>query len=183
VIREAYDKNLLVPFAERLPFASPGGSLAGLFPNVQEFGPGAGTPALSLGPWRISTPICSESAEPALVRRMAAASSPHLLAALSNDAWFGDSHEPWIHLAVTRLRAVEHHRFLVHATNSGVSAVVDPLGRIVVQSGLLTRENLRATVRMLHGQSLYAELGDWPGWLSAGMVALALARRARRQRG
>jgi apolipoprotein N-acyltransferase len=177
VIRTGYDKNLPVPFAEEVPLAERLPALAALFPHAQEFGAGSGTPPLRLGPWRISTPICSESAEPAFVRRMLAQAHPHLIVSLANDAWFGDSQEPWIHLAVARLRAAEHKRFLVHATNSGVSAVVDPLGRVVVQSGLLTRENLVATVRLRDEQTLYARIGDWPGWLALAAALAALAGR------
>ncbi len=106
---------------------------------------------------------------------MLAQADPHLIVSLANDAWFGDSQEPWIHLAVARLRAAEHKRFLVHATNSGVSAVVDPLGRVVARAGLLTSENLVATVRLRDEQTLYARLGDWPGWLA---LALLLAGAA-----
>jgi apolipoprotein N-acyltransferase len=177
VIRSGYDKNLPVPFAEEVPFAERFPALAALFPHAQEFGAGTGTPPLLLAGWRISTPICSESAEPAFVRRMLAQADPHLIVSLANDAWFGDSQEPWIHLAVARLRAAEHKRFLVHATNSGVSAVVDPLGRVVAQAGLLTRENLVATVRLRDEPTLYTRLGDWPGWLALAVVLSALAGR------
>jgi apolipoprotein N-acyltransferase len=100
---------------------------------------------------------------------------PHLIVTLANDAWFGDSQEPWIHLAMAKLRAVEHRRYLVRATNSGVSAVIDPVGREVSRSGVLTRENLRATVRMLDGESLYTRRGDWPGWIAAAIVLVTLA--------
>jgi apolipoprotein N-acyltransferase len=50
--------------------------------------------------------------------------------------------------------------------------VIDPLGRVVARSGLLTRESLRATVRLLEGRTLYARTGDWPGWLAAGALLL-----------
>ena len=183
VIQAGYDKNLPVPFAEKVPLAERFPSLAALFPHAQEFGAGSDTPPLRLGPWRISTPICSESAEPAFVRRMLARADPHLIVSLANDAWFGDSQEPWIHLAVARLRAAEHKRFLVHATNSGVSAVVDPFGRVVARAGLLTRENLIATVRLRDGQTVYARLGDWPGWLGLAITLLALNRRRDAPRG
>lgn len=163
-IRDGYDKNLLVPFAERLPF---GDALRALFPHAQDFGGADATPPLVLGAWRMATPICYEAAIPGFVRRMVAEARPNLLVMLSNDAWFGDSHEPWIHLAVARMRAIEHHRFVVRATNSGVSAVIDPAGRLVTRSGLLTRENLRGTVRAFDGETLYGRAGDWPGWLAA----------------
>ena len=173
-IRTGYDKNLLVPFAETVPIAA----LAPLFPHAQDFGAGTGAPALELGPWRIATPICFEAVEPAFVRRMVAEARPHLLVSLANDGWFGDSQEPRSHLAVARLRAVEHRRYLVRATNSGISAVVDPLGRVVARSRLLAAENLVASVRMLDGApTLYGRVGDWPGALAAGLVGLMLALR------
>jgi apolipoprotein N-acyltransferase len=96
---------------------------------------------------------------------------------LTNDAWFGDTQEPWIHLLLSKYRAIEHRRYLVRSTNSGVSAVIDPLGRVVMRSGLLTRENLRADVRMLDEDTVYTTLGDWPGWLSLLAVAWMLIRR------
>lgn len=178
-IRDGYDKNLLVPFAERLPF---GDALRELFPHAQDFGTTDAVPPLVLGAWRMATPICYEAAIPSFVRRMVAEAQPNLLVMLSNDAWFGDSHEPWIHLAVARMRAIEHHRFVVRATNSGVSAVIDPAGRLVARSGLLTRENLRGTVRSLDGGTLYGRAGDWLGWLAAaacGAMALVVAPGSR----
>ena len=173
-IRDAYDKNLLIPLAEYLPFADLLPVMGRWFPQVEEFGAANDTPALRLGPWRIATPICYEAIRPEFVRRMVQRSRPHLLVTLANDAWFGDSQEPWIHLALARLRAVEHRRFLVRATNSGVSAIVDPTGRVVAHTGLLTRATLRAVVHPLDGQTVYARLGDWPGWLAAAIVALTL---------
>jgi apolipoprotein N-acyltransferase len=99
---------------------------------------------------------------------------PHLIVTLANDAWFGDSQEPWLHLAMAKFRAVEHRRYVVRATNSGVSAVIDPAGREVARSGLLTRQNLRATVRMLDKTTTYTSAGDWAGWAAAALVLMAL---------
>jgi apolipoprotein N-acyltransferase len=181
LIREVYDKNLLIPLAESLPFASVVPALARWFPHAEAFAAATETPALSLGPWRIATPICYEAIRPDFVRRMVERSAPHLLVTLANDAWFGDSQEPWIHLALARLRAVEHRRFLVRATNSGVSAIVDPAGRIVASTGVLTRENLRGVVHPLAGGTVYGRLGDWPGWLAAIVVALTLVARPSRE--
>lgn len=176
-IHDVYDKNLLIPFAEHVPVIGFLSAVAEAFPHAQDFDAAQDTPALRLGPWRIATPICYEAVRADLVRRMVRASQPHLLVTLANDAWFGDSQEPWLHLALARLRAVEHRRFLVRATNSGVSAVVDPAGRIVARTGLLTRENLRGTVRLLDGTTLYGRFGDWPGWIAAVLVLGALVVR------
>lgn len=182
MIREAYDKNLLIPLAEYAPFARLVPAIAGWFPEVQDFRAASDTPVLRLGPWRIATPICYEAIRPEFVRRIVEAERPHLLVTLANDAWFGDSQEPWLHLALAQLRAVEHRRFLVRSTNSGVSAVIDPAGRIVATARLLAPDTLRATVSLLDGRTVYARLGDWPGWLSAVLVAFALTTRAPRRR-
>jgi apolipoprotein N-acyltransferase len=102
---------------------------------------------------------------------------PHLLINLTNDAWFGDSQEPWIHLVLSRYRAIEHRRYLVRSTNSGISAVIDPLGRVVAQTGLLTRENLRHDVHMLEEDTVYGRIGDWPGWLGLAAILFMFIRR------
>ena len=175
MIREAYDKNLLIPLAESLPPAM----FAWLFPHAEQFAASTTLPALTFGAWRIATPICYEAIRPEFVRRMMAEARPHLLVTLANDAWFGDSQEPWLHLGLAELRAIEHRRWLVRATNSGVSAIVDPAGRIVARTGLLTRENLHGIVHPLAGETMYARVGDWPGWLAAIVVAVMLARRRR----
>jgi len=177
-IRSAYDKNLLIPLAEYAPFAGIVPAIGRWLPHVQEFRASRETPPLELGPWRIATPICYEAIRPEFVRRMVREGRPHLLVTIANDAWFGDSQAPWMHLALARLRAVEHRRYLVRATNSGISAVVDPAGRVVARTGLLTRESLRATVVPLDGETVYARFGDWPGWLAAVATALLLARAA-----
>ncbi len=102
MIREVYDKNLLIPLAESLPFGSVLPLLARLFPHAEEFAAATSVPSLGFGPWRIATPICYEAIRPEFVRHMMAAAHPHLLVTLANDAWFGDSQEPWLHLGLAR---------------------------------------------------------------------------------
>lgn len=176
-IRDAYDKNLLIPLAEFAPFAGVVPRVAAFFPHVQDFRAADTTPPLRLGALRIATPICYEAVRPDFVRRMVREARPHLIVTLANDAWFGDSQEPWIHLALARLRAVEHRLWLVRATNSGVSAVVDPAGRVVARTGLLTRESLRAVVHPRQARTLYTRLGDWPGVLAVALTVLGLSLR------
>lgn len=173
-IRDAYDKNLLIPLAEYVPFAGVVPGLARWFPHVQDFRASSETPALRLGAWRIAVPICYEIVRPDFVRRLMHDARPNLLVTLANDAWFGDSQEPWIHLSLARLRAVEHRRFLVRATNSGISAIVDPSGRLLARTGVLSRENLRGTVHALEEVTMYARLGDWPGWAALVLVMMGL---------
>jgi apolipoprotein N-acyltransferase len=177
VIRSAYAKNLLIPFTEYVPLAGVFPGLAARATSASQFAAADTTPALALGAWRMATPICYEAVRPAFVRRMVAAGDANLIVTLANDAWFGDSQEPALHLAMARLRAVEQRRFLVRATNSGISAVVDASGRIVARSGVQTAETLHATVARLDGVTWYARAGDWPGWVSALTVAALLRPR------
>jgi apolipoprotein N-acyltransferase len=179
IIGQTYDKTRLALFGEYLPFGDQFPVLYQLSPNTGRFAPGSHVAPLSLGPWRISTPVCYEDVLPDLVREMVNEASPHILVNLTNDAWFGDTQEPWIHLRLAQFRAIEHRRYLVRATNSGVSAVIDPVGRIIASTGVQTRANLRAKVHMMEGQTLYARLGDWPGWLSLLVTGFTLVRRRR----
>ena len=103
---------------------------------------------------------------------------PELLANLTNDAWFGDSTEPWIHLALAKLRAVEHRKYFVRSTNSGVSAFIDPVGRVISHTQTFTEESQRATLRWLKGKTPYTWWGDAPWWL-ASLASLVFAFRFR----
>jgi apolipoprotein N-acyltransferase len=176
-----YDKTYLLTFSEYMPFADEFPFLQRWSPNSGNFVPGAHVRPLRVGEFRLSVLICYEDILPSFVRRVVHEARPHALINITNDAWFGDTHEPWEHLALAKLRSVEHHRALVRATNSGVSTVIDPVGRVVVKSGLFTRENLFASVPMLDVSYPYHVLGDFPGPLSAlVLVGLWLVQRKRR---
>ncbi len=161
-----YDKTYLLAFGEYIPFGETFPILYEWSPHSGRFTPGDHVRPVRLGPWRISVLVCYEDIIPAFVRRAVRVGRPHLLVNLTNDAWFGDTHEPWIHLALAKFRAVEHRRFLARATNSGVSAFVDPAGRVVAHGPVFQRANLHAEVAMLEGlPTLYGALGDWFAWL------------------
>ncbi|MGB5813133.1 MAG: nitrilase-related carbon-nitrogen hydrolase [Polyangiales bacterium] len=158
-------------FGETFPF------LYELSPNTQKFTATPDVRPLRLGPWRVSTPICYEDILPAHVRRMVNDGDPHVVVNLTDDVWLGVGQAPWIHFWLAVPRAVEHRRYLVRATNSGVSAIIDPVGRIVSHTSVGTRANLEGTVRMMSGTTVYGRFGDWPGWLSLGVVAFMSFRR------
>ena len=99
---------------------------------------------------------------------------PEMLVNMTNDAWFGNTLEPWQHLALAEFRAIEHRRYLVRGTNSGISAVVDPVGRLIAQSHPFEAEALDMSVRWLHATTLYEILGDYP-WYLATILAIAAA--------
>jgi apolipoprotein N-acyltransferase len=99
---------------------------------------------------------------------------------MTNDAWFGDTSEPWEHLALAQLRAIEHRRYLVRSTNSGVSAFIDPVGRVMLHSATFQLQSLDAIVHFLHGGTVYEEIGDVPWWVVSLLLAIAaFVRRPR----
>ncbi len=179
LIGQVYDKNELVMFGEYLPFAETFPSLYELVPNSTRLTAGSSRAPLRLGPWRLSTPICYEDILPALMRRTVREADPHLLVNLTNDGWFGDSQGAWIHLRLAQFRAIEHRRYLLRAANTGVTAIVDPVGRVVRRTAVGTRDDLHGTIPLLSGQTPYAHLGDWPGWAALCVTLYALLGRRR----
>lgn len=176
-----YDKTYLLAFGEYIPFGDRFPGLYELSPNSGHFAPGDHVQPVPFGRFRIGVLICYEDILPGFVSHAVRVGTPHLLANITNDAWFGDTHAPWEHLALAKMRAVEHHRALIRSTNSGVSAVIDPVGRTLAESGVFTRENLSADVPMLEVDYPYATIGDFPGYLSL-ILLLALGFRARRRK-
>jgi len=175
------DKLRLVPFAERMPFADRFPGLSELAPGAGAFTPGRAPAALQLNGWRIAVLICYEDILPDLVREVTRATGAQLLVNITNDAWFGDSAAPHIHLALAALRAIEQRRFLVRATNSGVSAIVGPTGHVLQTLPMFEPGTLRARVALLSITTLYARIGDLAGYLAvAGCAWLVAVRRRRR---
>ncbi len=179
-IRGRYDKQYLLAFGEYLPFGDTFPILYKWSPNSSRFSSGTSLEPLPLGQHRITTLICYEDILPGFVNKMVRHADPDLLVNLTNDAWFGDSTEPWIHLALAKMRAVEHRRYLIRSTNSGVSALVDPVGRVPMHGGTSTEESLIGVAKFMRGRTVYEVLGDWPWWLAtAAIVAMAFVRRER----
>ena len=129
---------------------------------------------------KIETTPVTEDILPSFVNGVVRHANPDLLVNLTNDAWLGDSTEPWIHLALSKLRAVEHRRYLVRATNSGVSAIVDPVGRVVVHSSTFREEALLGEARFMLSTTVYEIIGDIPWWMGTFAV-LGMAFFSRRR--
>ena len=100
---------------------------------------------------------------------------PSLLVNVTNDGWFGRSSGPYQHLAQARLRSIEQGLPLLRAANTGVSAVIDPLGRIVMHSELGQSTFLDSRVPMAVDAPPYARWGDL--MLFALLAALAMTLR------
>lgn len=176
-IQGRYDKTFLLAFGEYIPFGETFPWFYDLSPHTGHFTPGSHTRPLAWGDHRVTALICYEDIVPRFTRKAVAEGDPHLLVSIANDAWFGDTSAPWQHLALAKLRAVEHRRYLVRATNSGVSAIVDATGHATHVSGVFTREALRGTVKLMNGWTLYQSVGDWPGYLGLVFALWAAFRR------
>ncbi len=173
-----FDKQILLAFGEYLPFGDTFPVLYEWSPHTGRFQAGTSFKPLSLGDHQIATVICYEDLLPSFVNRVMSEGDPELLANLTNDAWFGDSSEPWQHLALAKFRAVEHRKFFVRSTNSGVSAFMDPVGRVISNTQTFEEAAQRATLRWMKGKTPYTLWGDAPWWLATvASVVLAFRRR------
>ncbi len=168
-----YKKQKLVPFGEYVPLQQ---SLRGLIEffdlPMSDFypGPAQQTP-LSAGQVQIAPYICYEVVYPEFARQLAAQSD--LLLTISNDAWFGNSIGPQQHLQMAQMRALEHGRWLIRATNNGVSALIDQRGQIREQIPQFTAAVLSGQVQPMQGQTPYTRFGIWP-WLLAALILPAV---------
>ena len=99
-----------------------------------------------------------------------------MLVNVTNDSWYGNTHEPKIHLVLASFRAIESRRALIRSTNTGISAIVDPAGRIVARTGQLTRETLVADVPLIKDGSstIYMRFGDVIAWIGLGFTLVGL---------
>jgi apolipoprotein N-acyltransferase len=167
---QRYDKLVLVPFGEYVPFVGllpPERRAAvrdlirkriGLFPYMV---PGSG-PVLFELPWgeralRVAPLICYEDVLPELTADFARRGGD-LFANLSNEAWYWER-EMDQHLAIAALRAIETRRPVVRATNTGLTAVLDPLGRVAARLERNTEGTLRAEVPLCRAQSFFVRFG------------------------
>jgi apolipoprotein N-acyltransferase len=175
-----YDKSVLVPFGEYIPFGETFPSLYSLVPTAGRFQPGKNLEPLPFGKYLFSVNICYEDIFPGHIRSLMQGGQkrriPDVMLNLTNDSWYGKTTEPIEHLALASFRSIEHRRSLVRSTNTGISAFVDPVGRIVTRSGIWTRETLVDSVPMMQGRTIYALLGDWLGWLCAVIVLAGIGR-------
>jgi apolipoprotein N-acyltransferase len=171
-----YDKVHLVPFGEYLPFPRLFAFAGGLTKEVGEFQHGASRAPLDAGSTRLGTFICYESVFPGEVRQFSRQGA-QVLVNLSNDGWYGDSGAYAQHLNQTRMRAIENDRWLLSATNTGVTASIDPYGRTVARLPRKERGALVAPYALTSVTTFYARHGDWFAWLCAIISVGALVTR------
>jgi len=126
--------------------------------------------------------VCFEAMYPELVRRIVGG-GVEVLANLSNDAWFGSATPAEQHLDMAALRAVETRRWLVRAATTGVSAIVDPWGRVVARIQFGRPGVISGEIRRSHVETVYQRFGDAPAWGAVGLALAASLRRRRTEKG
>ena len=171
-----YDKVHLVPFGEYLPFPQLFAFAGGLTKEVGEFQRGTSHTPLDAGGQRLGMFICYESIFPDEVRQ-GPLQGAQVLLNISNDGWYGDSGAWKQHLQQTEMRAIENDRWLLAATNTGMTASIDPYGRIAAATPRKVRTSLAAPYALISGTTFYTRHGDWFAYLCAIISAGALLAR------
>ncbi|MEX0366235.1 MAG: apolipoprotein N-acyltransferase [Ruegeria sp.] len=180
-----YDKHHLVPFGEYVPFGDLMArfGLYGFAANAgQGFSSGPGARLIQLGALGRALPlICYEAIFPQDI--LAAPDRPEMLLQITNDAWFGTWSGPYQHLAQARMRAIEQGLPMIRTANTGISAMIDPLGRIEASLPLGEAGYVDAPLPAPVQPTLYARTGDSPVLLLLIVLTLGLLRFTRPVRG
>ena len=178
----AYDKVYLLLFGEYIPLGHTFPVFYEWLPEAGDLTAGESVEVIELGDFRIGVMICYEDIISAFTRDIAD-QDPNILINVTNDAWFGKTSEPYLHLALSVFRAVENRVPLIRSTNTGVSCFIDPAGRILSETGLTEAETLMETMPMMDGGTPYRVLADWPAYLCVLAVPLVfLNHRFRRKK-
>lgn len=154
-----YDKVHLVPYGEYVPYRGSSPSIGKLVAGEADFHAGEGYFPISLSEHKMGVLICYEGIFPE-ASRLYKQRGAELLVNITNDAWFGFSSAPYQHLSMTVFRAVENRLYLLRAANTGISAIIDPVGRIISQSALHVTTILPGKARFIDSQTFYMAYGD-----------------------
>jgi apolipoprotein N-acyltransferase len=174
-----YDKMHLVPFGEYVPFANLFFFAKNLLSEVGTFDAGRERVVFHSGDHRYGVFICYESVFADEVREFTKAGA-QVLINISNDGWYGDTGAPWQHLNMVRMRAIENHRWVLRATNTGVTASIAPDGRVMEAAPRHVRTSLRVGFGYEDGLTFYAAHGDLFAYGCALVTAVLLALSLRR---
>ncbi len=175
-----YRKVHLVPWGEYVPFAhffAFAGTLTG---NVGRFAHGIARPSFPLPDGhRMAIFICYEAVFADEVREFAD-NGAQVFVNISDDGWYGDTSAPWQHLNMARMRAIENDRWIVRDTNSGVTAAIDPLGRVTESMPRHQLGALAVDYGYRSGLTFYTRFGDVFAWVCAilSLAAVVFAARA-----
>ncbi|MGV8059356.1 MAG: apolipoprotein N-acyltransferase [Smithellaceae bacterium] len=158
-IKGKYNKAHLVPYGEYVPLRNFFPFIKKLTAGMGDFTAGNGYHPLTMDNKKIGILICYEGILPSAARSYKKEGA-ELLVNITNDAWFGATSAPFQHFSMTVLRAVETRLYLVRAANTGISAIVDPTGKIVAQTNIFERASLKENIKYSNIQTVYVKYGD-----------------------
>ncbi|HUH64420.1 MAG TPA: apolipoprotein N-acyltransferase [Terracidiphilus sp.] len=161
-----YDKIHLVPFGEYVPFEKLLFFARKLTGRVSRFDRGQMRKVFLLGGHRYGVFICYEAVFADEVRHFAGLGA-EVLVNISDDGWYGDTSAPWQHLNMARMRAIENRRWLLRDTNTGVTAVIDPYGRVRQSIPRHQADALPARLGFRDDITFYTAHGDVFAWACA----------------
>jgi apolipoprotein N-acyltransferase len=173
-----YDKIHLVPFGEYIPFENLIFFAQKLTREIGTFARGTQRNPLNEDGVRLGTFICYESVFPNEVRQFALHGGT-VFVNISNDGWYGPTGAPRQHLNMARMRAVENDRWLLRGTNTGITAVIDPYGRIVAEVPRNQRTSLQAAYSLVESTTFYTRHGDWFPFVCAIITLAGVVLRFR----
>jgi len=169
------DKQILMPFGEYMPLGSIFPFLKDLSPQTGDFQAGDHVTPLEVpGVARFAPLNCYEDLRAPIARHAVRDGHAEILFAVANDGWFGNTMAPSQHEALAIWRAVENRRYLVRVTNTGVTDVVDPAGRVVLRLPVFEAVATVTDVRRLTLDSVYTRFGDWFAWVVTAWALAAL---------
>jgi apolipoprotein N-acyltransferase len=174
-----YDKIHLVPFGEYIPFRRLLFFAHALTGNVGETDRGTERKVFRVNGHRYGVFLCYESVFADEVRQFAQLGA-EVLVNLSDDGWYGDTSAPWQHLNMARMRAIENRRWLLRDTNNGVTAVIDPYGRVRQSIPRHQADALPAEYGFRSDMIFYTAHGDVFAYLCAVLAMCAVGWSARK---
>ncbi|HHF43115.1 MAG TPA: apolipoprotein N-acyltransferase [Candidatus Aminicenantes bacterium] len=160
-----YYKMHLVPFGEYTPYPQIFSFLKKVTHAIGDITPGKKATLHHYQAYSFGSPICYEIIFPSLVRQFIQKGA-NFLVTITNDGWYGTSSAPYQHFAIAIFRAVEFKRYLLRAATTGISGIIDPYGRVIARSQLMTPAVLTAEITPLQGKTLYARLGEFLSLIS-----------------
>ena len=169
-----YDKIHLVPFGEFVPFPKLLFFAHKLTGAVSRFTPGTERTTFRLNGHRYGVFICYEAVFADEVRHFAQLGG-EVLVNISDDGWYGDTSAPWQHLNMARMRAIENRRWLLRDTNNGVTAVIDPYGRVRQSIPRHQVDALPAQYGFRDDITFYTAHGDVFAWLCVLLSIVVVA--------
>lgn len=158
-IKGKYDKVHLVPYGEYVPLRNIFPFIRKLTAGMGDFSTGTGYYPLNMDNKKVGVLICYEGILPFAARKYKKRGA-ELLVNITNDAWFGATSAPFQHFSMSVLRAVETRLYLVRAANTGISAIVDPKGKVVAATNIFEKTELQGKIKFSNIQTIYAEYGD-----------------------